>query len=194
MKRSGVVNRNNCPLAVSYFFVSNRYSSTVNKKFIETDMSGKIKSIGRLETRWTQNLKGGEHYPEIVKWENGYVREGEEHPLYCYSLAYWEKDEEGWNLTFFGDRPFDISLEHDDMWELMKHTQGILDYYVQIDEDNGLGHNYWDHYGHWKIEQKAKSLGKTMVDETVRLGDELYIRKIVRDEMWAIKRNEDKPF
>ena len=45
--------------------------------------------------------EGVEHTrAEIVQWEN------EE---YCWTLAYWNKNSNGYNLEFVGNRPFDTN-------------------------------------------------------------------------------------
>ncbi len=41
---------------------------------------------------------------EIVKWAND--TDGKE---YCWTVAYWEKSKEGYNLRFVGDRPFEVN-------------------------------------------------------------------------------------
>ena len=99
-------------------------------------MNDTIDRVGDLETRWTQNIKSKQFYPEIVKWEDVYDEDGhsrayEEH---CYTLALWKKNKEEWYLKFIGNRPFDIEIEYGDMWMLMKKTQDMLDCYVEEDE------------------------------------------------------------
>jgi hypothetical protein len=39
-------------------------------------MSYTIDRVGDLETRWTQNIKSKQFYPEIVKWEDVYDEDG----------------------------------------------------------------------------------------------------------------------
>ena len=39
---------------------------------------------------------------EIVKWKKSGLKE------YCYVVAYWKRNKEGFDLQFVGDRPFDI--------------------------------------------------------------------------------------
>ena len=61
--------------------------------------------------------EGVEHTrAEIVKWEN------EE---YCWTLAYWNKNINGYNLMFVGNRPFDTNQEI--FMKLAKQGQRLLD-------------------------------------------------------------------
>ena len=158
-------------------------------------MNDTIDRVGDLETRWTQNIKSKQFYPEIIKWEESCDVPRREYTEHCYTLALWKKNKEEWYLKFIGNRPFDIEIEYGDMWMLMKKTQDMLDCYVEEDDENDVDYHDWNHYGRWKIENKAESLEKTMSEEVMNdvVTDER-IREIVRDEIRAVKRNEDKPF
>ena len=53
---------------------------------------------------------------EIVKWIGDT----------CYTLAYWKKDSEGFNLKFIGERPFDTNIDKDEFWSLAEMGQKQL--------------------------------------------------------------------
>ncbi len=86
--------------------------------------------IDNLEVRsCNENLLSvGDHTKaEIVKWED---------EASCYTLAYWTKDSEGYDLQFVGNRPFDVDEQL--FMELAKQGQLILDSYFSIEHK-------WDH-------------------------------------------------
>ena len=65
-------------------------------------------------------LSDGEHTTaEIVKW---WIYE--EKPA-CHTLAYWIKNEEGFDLKFVFDRPF--KEDKDIFWMLAKYGQELLE-------------------------------------------------------------------
>ena len=70
-----------------------------------------------LEFRWTESFgEGKTRYPEIVCW----VMKGDGSE-FCYTLAYWVEDSEGWALKFVGDRPFyEDNIDAKLFWELAK--------------------------------------------------------------------------
>lgn len=71
---------------------------------------------GNLEVRWTQTS------PEIIEWCE---EEGKEE--YCYTLAWWREDKEGFQMEFCGSRPF--KLLHEDaqnFWKLCKVADHVL--------------------------------------------------------------------
>jgi len=70
-----------------------------------------------LEFRWTESFgEGKTQYPEIVCWVK--KSDGSE---YCYTLALWDKDSEGWDLKFIGNRPFDKeNVDSNLFWELAR--------------------------------------------------------------------------
>jgi hypothetical protein len=79
--------------------------------------------IDDLEVRScnTHLLSDGEHNrAEIVKWNNG--TDEKEH---CFTLAYWNKGKEGYDLKFVGSRPFDVNGEL--FMKLAKQGQQMLD-------------------------------------------------------------------
>lgn len=72
-----------------------------------------------LEVR---SCNGKQKKAEIVKWED---------EASCYTLAYWTKDSEGYDLQFVGNRPFDVDEQL--FMELAKQGQLILDSYFSIE-------------------------------------------------------------
>lgn len=70
-----------------------------------------------LEFRWMCN-----RFPEIIRWVNSEVQ-----GKYCYTLAMWEKDSEGYDLKFLGPRPLAPEVDKDVFWELVKYGQKICD-------------------------------------------------------------------
>ena len=66
-------------------------------------------------------LSDGEHdRAEIVKWSKKHNKKG-----LCFTVAYWNLDEEGYDLQFVGGRPFDTDTGI--FMKLAKHGQQILD-------------------------------------------------------------------
>jgi len=70
-----------------------------------------------LEFRWTETIgPDKKQYPEIICWVK--KDDGSE---YCYTLALWVEDSEGWDLKFVGDRPFDYDMVDSKLfWELAR--------------------------------------------------------------------------
>ena len=68
---------------------------------------------------------------DLIKW----YKSGEN--SFCYSLAYFERYDEGYRLKFVGDRPFE-DIEKKDVpiiWSALKQAQEILDeFYDEISE------------------------------------------------------------
>jgi hypothetical protein len=100
----------------------------------------------------------------------------EEH---CYTLAYWIRSEQHpliddvhWDLKFVGNRSFDVAIDRDVVWSMMKKTQTMLDALEQEDEEDD---------GKWKQEEERR--GEMSED---------WIRKIVRDEIKILKSNENQ--
>lgn len=66
-------------------------------------------------------LSGGEHNrAEIVKWAKD---TGEK--KYCWTVAYWSKNKDGYDLKFLGKRPFDV--DSGVFMKLAKQGQEMLD-------------------------------------------------------------------
>ena len=54
---------------------------------------------------------------------------------YCYSLAYWKKDNEGYELKFVGGRPFRY-IESEDIevvWQALRVAQKVLDGWFELE-------------------------------------------------------------
>lgn len=69
---------------------------------------------GDLEVRTTTGVRG-EPYTELVRWQTD-----ENGRRWCFTLAYFHKDKEGYvELHFVGDRPFKEIAEIDinDVWK-----------------------------------------------------------------------------
>lgn len=69
---------------------------------------------------------------ELVKW-----RFDNKEP-YCFVIAYWTKDDEGYSLQFVGDRFIRNILEEDVsiLWKAISSAQRVLDdWYVLSDEE-----------------------------------------------------------
>lgn len=54
----------------------------------------------------------------------------------CYSLAYFIRKEEGYDLRFVGGRPFDDIAEEDvlEVWDALKTAQAVLDAFFRNEE------------------------------------------------------------
>ena len=88
--------------------------------------------IQDLEFRQTKTLgKEPKIYWEIVKWDKMKL-DGEEKE-YCYTLATWQKDGEGWELRFVGSRPFELD-GIGIFWELADFGQKCLDALFDLTE------------------------------------------------------------
>jgi hypothetical protein len=69
---------------------------------------------------------------DFVKWSKD-SKTGRD---YCFSIAYFKRDSEGYYLHFVGRRPFDY-IDHEDigtLWELLKTAQGVLDNFFSLEE------------------------------------------------------------
>jgi len=77
---------------------------------------------------------------DLVKWETD--KDGKRH---CFSLAYWTRDKEGFDLTLVGTRVFE-EIEEDDLeivWDQLHTAQKVLDMFHNV--------NYklqWKEYRH----------------------------------------------
>ena len=58
---------------------------------------------------------------------------------YCFSLAYWRRDNEGYFLKFVGDRPFQYIASEDVpiVWTALQVAQAMLDKFFDILLDEG---------------------------------------------------------
>jgi hypothetical protein len=66
----------------------------------------------------------------LVKWSTH-----NDSTPYCYSLAYWKKNSEGYELQFVGDRPFKNILPEDVeiVWKALKVAQKVLDGWFDLE-------------------------------------------------------------
>lgn len=68
--------------------------------------------------------------PEIVCWKVGANDE-----WFCYTLCWWDRDKEGYNLEFIGSRPF----EYDDigtLWPLLEYADKVLQAQFELEKKN----------------------------------------------------------
>ena len=62
---------------------------------------------------------------DLIKWQT----HKEDGKRYCFSLAYWKRDKEGFDLALVGTRVFE-EIEEDDLeivWEQLHTAQLVLD-------------------------------------------------------------------
>ena len=79
-----------------------------------------LKRIGDIEARWSKSLgKEPAGYVEIVKWERP-------KDPYCFTLCYWKKDSEGWDMIGVGARMFEYDDSHK-LFALCRYVQKIAD-------------------------------------------------------------------
>ena len=90
---------------------------------------------GEFEVRTTKNVRG-EPYIELVKWY-----ESKDGRMYCYTIAYWNHNDEGWNLRFVGDRMLDLQeLDIGKIWPQLCAAQICFDKWLQ---QNKLEEELW---------------------------------------------------
>jgi hypothetical protein len=85
-----------------------------------------LRSAPKRLARFSEDDKN--HTIELVKWSKGEYGED-----FCFTLAYWVMDSEGYNLKFVGNRMFEyVSIEHlEVLWEFMEVAQEVLDDYFE---------------------------------------------------------------
>jgi len=84
------------------------------------DFSWKYKDY---EVRTTHGLRCDAPYVELVHWETS--TQGRRT---CYTIAYWQKDDEGWDLRFVGDRLLELSRLHiEQIWPQIVAAQIALE-------------------------------------------------------------------
>jgi hypothetical protein len=59
--------------------------------------------------------------PEMVAYDNDVS--GKE---FKYTLLFWKKNKEGWQVEFVGGRPMDIN-DRETLWYLLEYGQAVLD-------------------------------------------------------------------
>lgn len=69
-----------------------------------------------------------DRFPEIVCWFDYESKKA------CYTVARWNRNSEGYNIEFIGDRPFDDKIDANDVWELMKYGQKVLNATFRLEE------------------------------------------------------------
>lgn len=69
---------------------------------------------------------------DLVRWEH----DGEK--PYCFSLAYFRRNDEGYSLYFVGGRPFRYIDDKDVkvLWLALKHAQEILDEFFDMEDED----------------------------------------------------------
>jgi hypothetical protein len=83
-----------------------------------------------FSVRTTTSLDG-RPYVELVKW-----CEGENDRRYCYTIAYWTHDREGWNLRFVGDRMLEVSQLHiEKIWPQLCAAQIMFEAWLKDQEE-----------------------------------------------------------
>ena len=67
---------------------------------------------------------------DFVKWTTS-----SDGTKYCFSLAYWSKYSEGYELEFVGDRPFQYIASEDleIVWKALRVAQKVLDGWFDIE-------------------------------------------------------------
>lgn len=98
-----------------------------------------IKRVENLELRLTKAFaEGWPSYYEIVCWQDydpEHLPENATSKEYCYTLASWEKDSEGWDLKFVGNRVFDENkVDRHLFWELAKYGDRIANAEFDLEE------------------------------------------------------------
>lgn len=83
------------------------------------------KRINDLEFR----LNDDKRSPEIVGFNR--QRDGTE---YCYTIVFYEKDSEGYNVHFVGSRPFSEEIDKDAFWKLLQFGQTICDAVFKLEQ------------------------------------------------------------
>ena len=90
--------------------------------------------IENLEFREIQSYgsKIPYNYYEIVEWrkDSRFNESGQ----YCFTVVSWTKGSEGWDLKFCGDRPFDNSVDTEQLWELMRYGNTVANAAFRLEE------------------------------------------------------------
>jgi hypothetical protein len=100
-------------------------------------MAKSIKRVDNFEFRWVEsNYHPG--YYEIVLWQDydpDHLPEGATSKEYCYTIASWHKDSEGWDLHFVGNRAFDENkVDRHLFWELAKYGDRVANAEFDLEE------------------------------------------------------------
>jgi hypothetical protein len=84
------------------------------------------KRVDNLEFRYAVDNRS----PEIVCWEKNEQGSGE----YCYTLLFYDRCKEGFNVRFVGARPFEYENQ-ERLWALMRYGDRVLDALFRLEND-----------------------------------------------------------
>lgn len=85
----------------------------------------------RKGTNFGENL---ETSYEIVRWQpNKNFKNGPSEM--CYSIVWWHKRKEGYELSFIGERPFEAEVDKEVLWDLMEYGANILSAKFELEYD-----------------------------------------------------------
>jgi hypothetical protein len=82
------------------------------------------KRIHDLEFRYGDDTRP----PEIIRWHEN------EQGKYLYTLLFYEKGSEGYDIRFVGARPLEYE-NTEKLWALMKYGNRVLDALFRLEED-----------------------------------------------------------
>lgn len=86
---------------------------------------------GEFEVRSTTSLNN-KPYVELVHWKQD--RNGRQ---YCYTIAYWTYNDEGWDLRFVGERMLELQqLDIGKIWPQLCAGQICLDEWLRQQPDD----------------------------------------------------------
>ena len=77
----------------------------------------RVKNLEFIRNRDGQYLRD----PEIVAYDTDST--GKE---FRYTLLFWRKNREGWQIEFVGNRPLNFD-DKETLWNLMQYGQAVLD-------------------------------------------------------------------
>lgn len=72
---------------------------------------------------------------DFIKWATN-----SDDKKYCFSLAYWRREDEGYELKFVGNRPFD-EIETEDIekvWGALRMAQNVLNEWFKLAYDSEM--------------------------------------------------------
>ncbi len=75
--------------------------------------------------------------PEVVCWQNygeSKSNDSNSEQEYCFTLAWFRRDSEGYHVEFVGDRPFKVENTKS-FWEMLKYGQSVLDAEIRLLEN-----------------------------------------------------------
>lgn len=98
-----------------------------------------IRQLEDLEFRKTPRIgREDEHYYEIVRFYHDKTEQ-----RYCYTLLQWQRQSEGWDIKFIGNRPFmyinqdslNSGVDCEKFWSFLEYCQGYLDNEFRFEEN-----------------------------------------------------------